>query len=281
MRHQEFDLPGVDPLFAQSWAPTDGATAAVGIVHGLGDHSGRYAVLAESLVAAGYRVVAFDQRGHGRSGGRRGDAASYDLLLSDLDRLVAALRSPDATTPQFLYGHSLGGNLVLNYALRRPSKLTGVVASSPLLLPTRPPPTWKRLLGRSLRYVWPHFLFRIGLPAESLSHDPAAVAAYRADPLIHDWVSARLAVPMLAAGRWALAHAQELRLATLLLHGTADAVTSCEASGEFARRAGENCTLRAWPGLFHELHWEYERNEVLGCVLAWMQAQLDGRAPST
>ena len=257
-------------LVAQSWEPVGRGIGGVAIVHGLGDHSSRYAHVAQKFAGAGYLVFSHDQAGHGQSGGRRGHVASYSWLLDDIDRLIEQLRARVRTAPVFLYGQSLGGNLVLNYVLRRQSQLSGVIASSPLLLPTSQPPRWKLAMGRLLSVAWPSFTFATGIKASDLSHDPAAVAAYESDPLVHDRVSARLAVQMFAAGRWALAHAPDLAIPTLVLHGTDDAITSCDASSKFAELAGERCTLRTWAGLFHELHWERQREEVISCVIAWM-----------
>jgi alpha-beta hydrolase superfamily lysophospholipase len=171
-----------------------------------------------------------------------------------------------------LYGQSLGGGLVLNHLLRRRPQLAGAVVSSPLLLPAKQPPRWKLRSGRLLQHLWPSFRFATGVPSSALSHDPQVVAAHQTDPLVHRGVSARLGVQMLDAGRWALEHAAELASPVLLLHGEADTVTSCEASREFARRAGPQCTLQTWPGLLHELHGELQRDEVLQAVVAWLRS---------
>jgi alpha-beta hydrolase superfamily lysophospholipase len=272
-RHVCFELRDArrEALFAQSWEPIDQAVGGVAIVHGLGEHSSRYAHVAEKLAGEGYLVLTQDQRGHGQSGGQRGHVAEYSWLLDDIERLVKELRERLPSGPIFLYGHSLGGNLVLNYSLRRRSPVAGIIASSPLLLPAVTPPPWKRSLARFLNYVWPSFTFRTGIRSSDLSHDPAALAARESDPLIHHRVSARLAVQMMAAGRWSLAHATELATPALILHGTADPVTDCAASIEFAKRASDCCTLRTFPGLLHELHWEFERDEILSSVIQWMQ----------
>lgn len=272
-RNVHFDLRDTrgGTLFAQSWEPQNDVVGGVAIVHGLGEHSSRYAHVAEKLASAGYLTIAHDQLGHGRSGGQRGHVASYSWLLDDIDRLIEELRVRVGTAPAFLYGQSLGGNLVLNYLLRRQPHLTGVIVSSPLLLPTVMPPSWKHNLGRLLSHVWPSFTFHSGIKASELSHDPEAVAAYESDPLVHDRVSARLAVQMLDAGRWALAHATELAMSTLVLHGTADPITDCSASVRFTELARNWCTLQTFPGLLHELHWERERDEILASTIAWMQ----------
>ncbi|MCH5373226.1 MAG: lysophospholipase, partial [Planctomycetes bacterium] len=179
--------------------------------------------------------------------------------------------------PRFLYGHSLGGNLVANFALRRHPELSGLVIASPLLLPTIPPPKWKVVLGHALNYVWPTATFNKGSDPYALSHDPEAVERYLEDPLVHYRVSARLAVEMLAAGRWALKHAGELSLPTLLMHGDDDPITSVEASRQFGANSRSSCTLKIWEGMVHELHWDTRRAEVLSYVIDWLRRQSSPR----
>jgi alpha-beta hydrolase superfamily lysophospholipase len=275
MRYEEFELQagGQQSRFARAWTPRGDKSGWIGIVHGLGEHSGRYHEVAEHFCRAGFEVIAFDLIGHGRSGGPRGHVSDYDMLLEDVDALVGELKRRGGRGPCWLYGHSLGGNLVLNFALRRGPGLSGSVVTSPLLLPVVPPPWWKRLLATALNRVVPRAVFSAGIDPTDLSHDAQAVQRYRDDPLVFGHVSVRLGVQMLAAGRWALQHADELALPTLLMHGAADRLTSAEASREFARRAGPVCTLRIWPDLFHELHWETQRTEVLDAALDWMNAR--------
>ena len=270
VKHDTFELQGSTSLFAQSWAPTTTFRGTLGIVHGLGEHSSRYLQFANQLVQAGFRIVAYDQRGHGRTGGKRGDVASYEVLLDDIETLIAEMTAGGAGLPKYLFGQSLGGNLVLNLALRRRPNLAGIIASSPLLLPTHPPSRWKQFAARFLRRTCPSFRFRTGVQAEGLSHDATVVTAYKTDPLVHDLVSARLAVAMLDAGQWALDHASELHLPLLLMHGTADPITAIDATIEFAQRACDTCTLHTFPGLYHELHWERERAEVTKVVVGWI-----------
>ncbi|MDA1050647.1 MAG: lysophospholipase [Planctomycetota bacterium] len=269
--HETFELRAAhQPLFAQSWSPPSELRGVIGIVHGLGEHSSRYQPFAERFARAGYRVVAYDQRGHGRSSGKRGDAPSYEALLDDIGALLAEMNTGDVSLPRFLFGQSFGGGLVLNLALRRRLDLNGIIASSPLLLPTHPPPRWKQWAARLLQRVYPSFRFHTGVLAEEVSHDPAVIADYKADPLVHDLVSARLAVAMLDAGQWALDHADKLAVPTLLMHGTSDPITSVNATINFAQRAGPSCTLRTFPGLYHELHWERERDEAFEVILDWL-----------
>ena len=275
MQHVEFaqQAPGGVRFYYQSWQPDSPPTAAICLVHGLGEHSGRYAHVADALTQAGYALLAFDLRGHGLSGGGRGDAPSYEVLLDDIARCLdeAAARFPGK--PRFLYGHSLGGGLVLNYALRRRPSLAGVVASSPWLRLAFAPPTAKLALARAMGRVLPAFAQSNGLDPADLSHDPDVVRSYEIDPLVHDRITARLAVSTLDAGEWALAHASEFTLPLLIMHGSADRITSAEASREFARQVPRDCTFKLWEGLDHETHNEPEKSQVLQFVINWLMSR--------
>ncbi len=258
-------------LWAQGWRPQAEPRAVVCLVHGGGEHSGRYAHVAAALTAASYAFLAFDLRGHGRSEGPRGHAPSYEVLLDDLGRFLdeAARRFPGL--PRFLYGHSLGGNLALNYALRRRPALAGVIVTSPFLRPAFRPPPWKLALGRVLYRLWPLFSMSNEVNPQALSRDRGIARAYTSDPLVHNRVTARAGLDVLQAGRWAIDHAPEFSLPLLIVHGGADAIASPEASRRFAERVPSAVTLRVWEGLYHEVHNEPERQAVLAFVLGWLQ----------
>ena len=244
----------------------------IALVHGLGEHAGRYGHVAAALTAAGYAVLAFDQRGHGRSAGKRGVIPRYDALMDDLDLLLAQARQRFPGKRIILYGHSLGGNEVLNYALRRKPDVAGVVATSPGLRTTTPPPAAQLAVGKLMNRLWPAFTMPNGLERAALSRDPAVIRAYEADPLVHDRLSAALGIGLLEAGEWALAHAAEFPTPLLLVHGDADRITSPAASAEFAARAPAS-TLKLWPGLYHETHNEPEQGEVLAYTIGWLGKQ--------
>ena len=266
-------------LYGQGWQPQGEPLAVVCLVHGQGEHSGRYAGLAAALVQAGYAALALDLRGHGRSQGRRGHTPSYDAWLDDVARLLqeAARRFPGR--PRFLYGHSMGGNLVLGYALRRrtgttPPGLAGVIASSPWLRLAFEPPRWKITLAEVMDRLWPAYAQASTLDPHSLSRDPEIVRALQDDPLAHDRVSARLYLSAYRAGRWALAHAAEFPVPVLLMHGSADRVSDAAATRLFAERVPGDCTFKLWEGFYHELHNEPERQDVFRFVAGWLQAHL-------
>ena len=261
-------------LHARSWLPEGRVAGRIALIHGLGEHSGRYRHVAERLARAGYGVLGIDQQGHGETPGRRGHVPRYDDLLDGVDAALDHLRGwGDRDLPTFLYGHSLGGGVVLNHALRRQAEIAGVVATSPLLRTSLPLPQWKVRLGKTMSRVWPTFAFVGGVDPAGRSHDPTVAPAFDADPLAHEQVTARLAVQMLQAGRWALENAAALRVPTLILHGGADPITCPRASTQFAAAAGNACELRLWPDKLHELQWETNRHEVLDSVVAWLDSK--------
>jgi acylglycerol lipase len=274
MQHFEFEWQTEDglQLYAQGWQPQTEPKAVICLVHGLGEHSGRYAHLAAFLNQAGYALLAFDLRGHGKSKGQRGHTPSYDVLQEDISQLLeeAVARYPDR--PRFLYGHSLGGNLVIGYTLRRRPQLAGVIATGPLLRTAFEPPAWKLTLAKIMRSLRPTLSLSNGLDRQALSRDPEVVRAYNDDPLVHDRISARLAMDMLQSGLWSLEHAAEFPLPLLLMHGGADRITSAQASREFAAQAREVCTLKIWDGFYHEIHNEPEQGEVFEYLLGWLES---------
>lgn len=283
MQHIEFTRKSPDGLefYFQGWQPEQAPCGVVCLVHGLGEHTGRYAHVAAALNDVGYAVLGFDLRGHGKSGGLRGHTPTYDTLLDDIGRLLdeAAARYPGV--PRFLYGHSLGGNLVINYALRclstlsgeeRSRRVAGVISTSPGLRVTNPLPPLQVALAQVMNKLQPGLQMANGLALDGLARDPEVIRAYTSDPLVHNKISVRLALGMLQAGEWAIAHASEFPLPLLLVHGTADKLTSAKASEEFAAKAPAGlCTLKLWEGFYHETHNEPEKAEVLGFMIAWLR----------
>lgn len=283
MQHIEFTRQSPDGIQFryQGWLPDTDPRAVVCLVHGIGEHTGRYAHVAAALNAAGYALLGCDLRGHGRSGGPRGHTPSYAALLDDIDRLLeeAAHRHPGL--PRFLYGHSLGGNLVLNYALRSDPGLrsqpavTGVIATSPALRLATPPPALQVALVRAINKVYGGLRIPNGLDLEGLARDPEVIRAYTKDPLVHNQVSVRLALGMFESGEWALAHAAGFPLPLLLVHGTQDKLTSAKASEEFAAQVpGGRCTLKLWEGFYHETHNEPEQAQVLQFMIDWLNRSM-------
>lgn len=276
MSHHQWNQKARDGrlLYAQAWQPEGEARSAVCLVHGLGEHSGRYGHVAAALNRAGHALLALDLRGHGRSSGRRGHIPSIEVVLDDIDLLLeeAAQRFPGR--PRFLYGHSMGGLFVLYHALRRRPALAGVIATGSALRSPLEGQRAKVVLARLLSRLLPALTFPSGLNPATISRDPAVVQAYCNDPLVHDRISFRLAGELLRTSRWVMEHAAEFPLPLLLIHGGADRLTLPEGSREFAARVGGGCTLKVWEGLYHEVHNEPEQGEVLAYILAWVEERL-------
>jgi len=260
-------------MAARGWT-TENPKAVICLVHGLGEHINRYNHVGQAFTNAGYALQGFDLRGHGLSGGQRGHVPSYESLLDDIGDFLADAQKRYPGLPLFLYGHSLGGNLAINYALRFPANLNGLIATSPLLKLAFEPAPAQLTLAKVMNNIVPSFSQPSGLEQAAISRDPEIVRAYAADPLVHDKITARLFTVLHASGLWALEHAAGLKVPTLLMHGSADRLTSPEASKEFARTAGSIVTLRIWDGFYHELHNEPEKAAVLKVMIDWLNEHL-------
>ncbi len=276
MKHEDFELLPEDglKLYAQAWEPEGKSKAVVCLIHGLGEHSGRYAHLGNFLTRHHYALLAFDLPGHGKSEGQRGHVESMKVFEKDISLFLnqASQRHPDL--PLFLYGHSLGGTLVLDYPYTTSIKLAGVIATGPLLRPGFEPPAWKITLGKVMSRLLPTFSMANEIERPALSRDPNVVEAYNTDPLVHDRLSARLGIDMLETGSALMERAADFPFPLLLMHGGVDRITSPQASREFAEKAGDRCTLKIWDGCYHEIHNEPEKDQVFQFLLDWMEKRL-------
>jgi alpha-beta hydrolase superfamily lysophospholipase len=261
-------------MFARSWAPEETPKAVVCFVHGLGDHSGRYAHIGKAFSDAGFALVAFDLRGHGRSGRQRGHFPSLDAVMDDIHQHIREGSERFPGLPVFLYGHSLGGLLVLNYATFHKHSLTGVIATGAGLRSPVLEQKAKITLSKVLGGLLPTVTIPTGLDTNGLSRDPEVIRAYKEDPLVHDIATLSTARVGIAAVDSAFAHAAEFPVPVLLMHGMADKLTYPRGSQEFAALVPGDCTLKLWEGLYHEVHNEPEQNEVFAFTIDWMNSQL-------
>lgn len=265
---------GID-LFAQVWEPVVVHPKAVAcLVHGLGEHSSRYAHVAEALTKQGFILFTFDLRGHGQSGGPRGHISSIEDFMGDIDLLLEQARSRYPTLPLFLYGHSLGGIQVLYYGLTRKPNVTGVIATSSGLRTALELQTVKVLAVKVFGSLMPKATLVSGLDPKGLSRDEKVVQAYNKDPLVHDFASFGFGKTMLGVTKWTLEHAGEFSLPLLLMHGREDVIAFPSSSTEFAAPLKDKCTLVLWDGAYHELHNEPEKDEVFRTMTLWMDARL-------
>jgi alpha-beta hydrolase superfamily lysophospholipase len=254
--------------------PVDNPVAIVGIVHGLGEHAGRYQHLARWLNDKQVAVVAYDRRGHGQSEGRRGHTPTFDLLLDEIAQLLVAMemRAPEA--PAFLYGHSMGGNLLLNYLIQRRPKLAGAIVTGPHIRLAFQPSAIQVALGKAMRGIFPTFTQGNGLDVQQISRDKTVVTAYINDLLVHDRLTAALGIGMLEGATRLDHYAGPIAAPLLLMHGGADGITSAQATQDFAARVQGNVSCRIWDGLYHEIHNEPEQLQVFQYVWAWMQERM-------
>lgn len=276
MEHREGTFSGYGglSLYYQCWRPEGVPRAVLVIVHGFGEHSGRYMNVVNHLVPRGIAVYALDHRGHGRSPGPRGHIQSWEEFREDVRAFVRKVSEMEPGLPLFLMGHSMGGLIVLEYALHHPEGLRGVIASGPALAQVGISPALMTL-ARLLSRLWPRFGLNTGLDATSISRDPEVVAAYQADPLVHSIGTARLGTEMSQAMRWTHEHAREWRLPLLILHGGADRLVPPEGS----RRFFENVPIAdkeriEYEGGYHEPHNDIHRDQVLADLERWLERHL-------
>jgi alpha-beta hydrolase superfamily lysophospholipase len=277
MQHTEFSWASQDgaKVYAQKWLPQGEVKATVNLVHGMGEHSSRYEHVADFLANKGYAVYTFDQLGHGRTTGKKGHTPSYEALLANIDVLLNKSKEDFPDLSQILYGHSMGGNLVLNYGLRRKPKIKGVISTSPWLRLAFEPPAIQLTVGKFVRNLMPAFVQSTKLNTKHISRDLQEVKKYEQDPLNHDKISTTFFFGVHEAGLWALEHAAEWSLPLFLSHGTADQITSFKASEEFSANA-KNTNFKSWPDMYHETHNEIGKQQVLQTMSEWIDKVLVG-----
>lgn len=278
MQHQTFEWQATDNQknFGQVWIP-ENKTALKGIIciiHGLGEHSSRYQHVAQFFTDNGYAVVSGDLRGHGKSEGKRGHVANYDILLQYTDHLINHARKIfNAQLPVWIYGHSMGGNISLNYAYYKPQNAKGIILSAPFLRVGKPIPAFKLTLAKIMIKIWDAYTENNGINPKDISRTPAVVQNYIADKLVHPYISVRWFFDSYHRAQNLLNNqAPQLTQPLLIMHGTADKLTDHNASVEFAQKAPPDLvTFKSWQGLYHELHNEPEQNEVLQYALNWIE----------
>jgi alpha-beta hydrolase superfamily lysophospholipase len=262
-------------MYSKAWIPSGKARGVVCLVHGVGEHIGRYQADGEALAGAGYILAGFDLRGFGKSEGRRGHTPSLEAYFDDIDLFLAEIAKLYPDQPRFLYGHSMGGVLVLAYTPLRKPAVVGVIATAPGLKTVLEEQKLKVFLAKVLGKVLPTFTLDSGVDAQMLSRDPRVADEYTNDPLVHTLVSASWGKSMLRAVDLVFENASRFPLPLLLMHGTKDEIAYPRSSQMFADLAPKDkLTLKLWDGFKHELHTDPEKAEVFKVMTGWLDQQL-------
>ncbi len=272
-RHSE--ARGSSRLYRQSWTPEGDTRGAVLLVHGLGEHSSRYAHVASSLTQRGFALHALDHYGHGKSDGHGGHVPRFSVFLDGIAALLDDVKRTSGSVPLFLLGHSMGGLITARFLLSRQEEFRAAALSGPAFKSDEAPPAFVLWLNRLISALLPT-LPMIALDATLVSRDVEVVKAYLGDPLVHHGkLTSRLIAEMSKAMDDTLARAAEVTLPLLTMHGDADKLTSPQGSEEFHATAGSaDKTLKMYPGLFHEIFNEPERDAVLADLGNWLEAHL-------
>jgi alpha-beta hydrolase superfamily lysophospholipase len=282
MQHHEgtFSGAGGEPLYYQSWHPSNPGQGVVTIMHGLGGHCGAFNRVVQSLLSHDYIVYGFDLRGHGRSPGQRGYLNRWSDFREDLHAFQTFIQTQEPTLPRFLLGHSLGALLCLDYSLHYPAHLSGVIALAPALKQVGVSPI-RVVLGQILSWIYPRFSLNTGIDPNTASRDPAILQTYATDPLRHSRGTARLATEFVATTTWVWQHAAEFQVPLLLMHGEADGVTCATASDQFFQQipfADKKWVL--YPGSYHHLYDDLNAEEVLMDIHHWLEQHVSRPAPT-
>ena len=270
---------GRGTTFYRLWRPAKSAALLV-LVHGFGEHGGRYRPLAEALAAHHLAVAVPDLLGHGRSDGRPGDLRGLEECLAPVAALTRQVLLPLIGVPRCaVMGHSFGGLLAGFWALRQPDLFTRLVLQSPLLEVGFPIPGWKRTAARVCLALWPAAQFSMDLDLDNLCHDGEVIHAYRQDPLVHHLMSARAYAATLRARAEVVRRAEEFRVPVLLLCGDEDRIISVATAVAWFERLPVDKRLRRFPGMYHELHHEPVREQVIHQIADWILAAPRSASP--
>lgn len=282
MKHEDgyFKAGPALSLYWQAWRPDDAESGVMVLVHGHGEHSGRYDYTVQRLVANGFSVFTYDQRGHGQSPDGRGEMLrahieSMDDYLDDLTEFgkLVDLKAPGL--PRFLFGHSMGSVIVLDFIMQGRGAYKGVITSGLGTEPKGVAPPWKILLSKILSKVWPTFKITLDVEAGDLTRDPAEIQEYEQDPLIHHTASARWGSEMLKAIERVKSSPGKVQIPIVLQHGGADPLNLPSGSSNFHDSLSHpDKGIELYPDNLHDIHRDLDKDRVLTHRIDWMKARI-------
>jgi alpha-beta hydrolase superfamily lysophospholipase len=245
------------------------------IVHGLGEHSGRYLNFVEFLVKQGWTVYLYDQRGHGKTPGLRSYVENFEELVEDLYQFIHFVSEQEGGEKPFLLGHSFGGQVVINLLAKHPRVVPGVILSSPNIKLAMDVPWLKRFLGRWVSYIIPSFSIPNDIKPKWISHDPKVVHEYEKDRLVQNRITVRLGNEILENLNKVPELAEKIKIPIFLFHGSEDLVTCPKGTEEFFERMKhKDRQLKIYPGFFHETLNEKGKEEVYHDVANWLEERV-------
>lgn len=274
-RYFQGSFKGVNQLelYYQSWYPQTSTRIVLVIVPGHGVHSGIFTKMVEYFIERDYAVYSFDLRGNGRSPGQRGYINDWAEFRADLKNFLNLVNTKEPDKDAFIIAQSMGGTIALDYILREKNQLQGLILLAPAL--GLGVSSWKLFLGKILSRILPHFALDTGIDFSAASRDLEVVAACRKDSLRHSQGTARLATELLKTIDWINAHATEIKVPLLILHGGADRVTLPENSRIFFEKLIlADKEIQEYPDSYHELHNDINYQEVLADMHNWIQRHL-------
>ena len=275
-RNGTFAGAGGLPLYYQAWTPLDSRTRKAVLInlHGLGDHSGLYPTIASHFPVRGVALYAYDMRGNGRSPGQRAYLRGWHEYRDDLRAFVESVRTWEPDLPLFILGNSLGGLVVLEYALRHPGELAGVIAAAPPLGRLGVPPLLMTL-GRIMSRIFPRFSLEVGMDLSGLARDPKVIETVVTDPLFHRRGTARLSTEVTAAISRVHAGAPDLAVPLLILHGSKDRMVPADGSREFFSKVRyPDREFREYPDAYHGLFADIGHQTVLADLARWIEDRI-------
>lgn len=243
--------------------------AVILMVHDFGEYSWRYKQWAKKFAYNGFAFVSWDHYGHGISDGEQGNIKNYEQFLLEIDLAITKVGEQFPSVPIVLYGQGMGGNIALNYAIRRTSPVSLLVVTSPWLKFSLPLSKIKKLALCFCSILLPSLNLKVPVKAEQMTHLEDAITKYSTDKLVHNVITPHLLMALAKSSRYAMKNASRIKIPTLLMHGTADSLTSCDATNAIAKTI-KNATFVEWPDLYHELHNETKQNEVFMNIQEWL-----------
>ncbi|MDD5570905.1 MAG: lysophospholipase [Bacteroidales bacterium] len=273
MIYKEYNWKSSDNLnlFACSWEPEVNPKSVICLVHGLGEHSGRYNEWAEKFVNRNYGFLSLDLRGHGKSEGKRGHAKNYNLLLDDVETLMKNSELIFPGIPKILYGHSMGGNIALKYFYERKPYLKAMIISAPWLELELKVPKPLLLTAEFISKIFPQLSMSNGLKASDLSQDEAIIENRREDTFVHNKISVKLFCLIEEAAKQILSEKNKINIPLLIMHGTNDRIISFDATKSYSQTAGNITTFKVWENFYHELHNDVGKEKVFEYIADWIE----------